>query len=32
MEFIAGLLVLGVVALIYNALKKKQKNLEDRWK
>ena len=32
MEIIAGLLVLGVVALIHNALKKKQKNLENRWK
>lgn len=32
MDIIAGLLVLGVVALIYNALKKKQKNLENRWK
>ncbi len=32
MEIIAGLLVLGVVALVHNALKKKQKNLENRWK
>lgn len=32
MEIIAGLLVLGVVALIHNALKKKQKKIENRWK
>lgn len=32
MEIIAGLLVLGVVALVHNALKKQQKNLENRWK